>query len=160
LFKEPQRLVAAGLAKATRDAVGRRARTVYEITPQGRRAIRGWMGTPPAPPALEWEGLVRVFFAENGTKADLLSTLEAIQDWSRARLREHRDVARTYLDGVGPFPERQAINALTGGFLADFDALVFAWAERARAVVATWPDDLRAAPPDLATLERLSNLTV
>jgi DNA-binding PadR family transcriptional regulator len=160
LFKEPQRLVAAGLAKATRGAVGRRARTVYEITPPGRRALARWMTTPSTPPSLEWEGLVKVFFAENGSKDDLLATLRSIEEWSRERLREHRDIARAYLDGTGAFPERNAINSLTGGFLADFDALVLAWAQRALDVVDAWPDDMGNAQPDAATMARISNLKV
>src|SRR5687768_7758504 len=42
LYEEPKKLVAQGLAKATDDAVGRRPRTIYAITPKGRRALAAW----------------------------------------------------------------------------------------------------------------------
>src|SRR5688572_25609709 len=57
LYEEPKKLVAHGLARATRDSVGRRPRTVYTITPAGRRAMAEWLATPAAPPALECEPL-------------------------------------------------------------------------------------------------------
>src|SRR6185295_17458042 len=45
LYEEPKKLVAAGLARATADDVGRRPRTRYAITPSGRRALASWVGT-------------------------------------------------------------------------------------------------------------------
>ncbi len=35
LYEEPKKLVARGLARATDDAVGKRAPTIYAITPKG-----------------------------------------------------------------------------------------------------------------------------
>ena len=43
LYAEPKRLVALGLATATTQQVGRRPRTVYRITPKGRRALKAWL---------------------------------------------------------------------------------------------------------------------
>src|SRR5262249_58964926 len=50
LYDEPKRLVAAGLAAAAEERTGRRPRTVYSITPAGRRALRAWLAEPSAPP--------------------------------------------------------------------------------------------------------------
>ena len=36
LYAEPKRLAAAGLVRMRREQVGRRSRTIYEITPAGR----------------------------------------------------------------------------------------------------------------------------
>ena len=52
LYDEPKNLVALGLATATEEYTGNRPRTVYAITPAGRRALRGWLGHTPEPPAL------------------------------------------------------------------------------------------------------------
>jgi len=41
VYEEPKKLVARGLAKAELGHVGRRPRTVYSITPEGRGAPRG-----------------------------------------------------------------------------------------------------------------------
>src|SRR5687768_7409348 len=59
LYKEPKRLVRWGYATATDETVGRRARTLYAITPAGRRALRAWLQTEPERPQLEIEGLLR-----------------------------------------------------------------------------------------------------
>src|SRR6185503_7501160 len=67
LYDEPKRLVAAGFAASTAEMTGARPRTVYTITARGKKALRTWLGEPPAPPSLEFEGLVKVFFADNGT---------------------------------------------------------------------------------------------
>ena len=62
IYQEPKNLVEHGLVKATSTANGRRARTEYAITAKGRRALRAWMGEPSAPPRLESEALLRLFF--------------------------------------------------------------------------------------------------
>src|SRR5262245_27477774 len=66
LYDEPKRLVAAGLATASEEHTGNRPRTVYAITDDGRKALRAWLDEAPAPPALEFEALVKVFFADGG----------------------------------------------------------------------------------------------
>src|SRR3954451_22223016 len=59
LYDEPKRLVAAGLATSKQEMTGARPSTVYGITARGKKALRTWLGTPPAPPSLEFEGLVK-----------------------------------------------------------------------------------------------------
>ena len=46
LYEEPKKLVEHGLAKATVEHVGKRPRTVYAITPAGRKALKAWMPEP------------------------------------------------------------------------------------------------------------------
>src|SRR3954464_8690260 len=53
LYEEPKKLVAAGLAVASDERVGRRPRTVYSITPAGRAALAEWLRTPGSGPVLE-----------------------------------------------------------------------------------------------------------
>jgi DNA-binding PadR family transcriptional regulator len=156
LFKEPQKLVGLGLAAGKRQHVGRRARTVYSITPKGRRALARWLKQPGAGPVLEWEQLAQMFFAGAGTKEDVVRTLTAVREWSAERMRYQRAKARSYLDGEGAFPDRVAITALTGGFLAEFEALVGDWAKRSLAIVEGWPDDVSKAEPDWPTVERVA----
>src|SRR3954451_3224895 len=88
LYDEPKRLVAAGGAEATSDATGRRPRTIYTITPAGRRALRSWLAEPSAPPVLEMEAMVRVFFADGGSKASLLHTLDGVEADAQAQIDE------------------------------------------------------------------------
>src|SRR5579884_104645 len=66
IYEEPKKLVAHGLAGAATERVGQRPRTVYAITPEGRRALAAWLAEPGEGTVLEFEGLLQVFFAENG----------------------------------------------------------------------------------------------
>jgi DNA-binding PadR family transcriptional regulator len=153
LYEEPKKLVAHGLAKASTELVGKRRRTVYTITPKGRRALAAWVRTPGAGPSLEFEELIKVFFAEHGTKQELLGSLARVREESGARLGEGARVPEAYLAGVGPFPERLPWLILVGQFLCDFYVMVERWAEWAEGVVDTWPDDLTDAQPDWNALE-------
>ena len=161
LYEEPKKLVAHGLARASSEMVGKRPRTVYTITAKGRRALAAWVPAPATAdgPVLEFEQLVKVFFAEHGTKADLLATIASVQRWVDNRFIESRDIPRGYLDGRGPFPERLPWLLLSGQFLTEFMLAVERWAEWAAEVVETWPDDLSAAEPDRPTLEAMTEIT-
>jgi DNA-binding PadR family transcriptional regulator len=155
IYEEPKKLVALGLAKSADESVGRRKRTVYSITAKGRRALAAWVRTPGAGPELEFEALVKVFFAEHGTKDDLLGQLSAMRDWLEQRARQSQDIPEEYLEGRGPFPERLPWLILTGRFLDELDLAVGRWVEWAAATVESWPDDLSAAEPDLDALRAM-----
>jgi PadR family transcriptional regulator, regulatory protein AphA len=148
LYDEPKKLASHGLARSAIQQTGRRTRTVYTITAQGRRALAEWLGEPGEGPVLEFEQLLKVFFADNGTKADLLATLAAAQAWARARCAESLAIGEQYSLGNGPFPERLPELQLTSRFLTDFYLLVGQWASWAATIVETWPDDPRHAKPD------------
>lgn len=152
LYEEPKKLAAHGLARGRRQAVGARLRTIYSITPRGRRALAAWLAEPPATLALESEHLVKIFFAEQGTREDALRTLAAAREWARERNEGNLAAGSAYLAGTGPFPERTAQTMLVGRFLTDFYALVADWADWATVQVAAWPDDPRGAQPDPAEL--------
>ena len=106
LYEEPKKLVAHGLARASSETIGKRPRTVYTITAKGRRALAKWVPTPGEGPVLEFEQLIKVFFAEQATKTDLLATLAGVREWSEQRLGANARVPQACLDGKGPFPER------------------------------------------------------
>ena len=156
LYEEPKKLVAHGLAQATTEAVGRRPRTLYSITPRGRKALAQWVPTPSSGPTLEFEAMVKIFFAEHGTRDDLLRTLEGVRDWVREQEVTTADIPRGYLEGRGGFPERLPWLLLGGEFLSRFNAMLTDWSDWATEVVETWPEDIRDAQPDMATLERMT----
>ena len=145
LYEEPKKLVSHGLAQASAEHNGQRSRTVYAITAKGRQALASWLHEPGDGPVLEFEQMVKVFFAENGTKDDTLRALLAAQSWAQARCAESLAVAERYAQGQGPFPERLPELQLTGRFLTDFYLLVLGWAQWAASIVETWPDDPRQA---------------
>ena len=152
LYEEPKKLVARGLARATKEKVGKRPRTVYSITPAGRSALQAWMPTASAGPVLEFEGLVKVFFAEHGTRSDLLATIERVRARVEDRAAGGVAITREYLDGKGPFPERLPWLVVTGKFLDEIEDAVLRWVEWAESVIEEWPEDVRGATPDWDTL--------
>jgi DNA-binding PadR family transcriptional regulator len=155
LYEEPKKLVEHGLAEATTERVGNRGRTVYAITPKGRRALAAWLHEPGKGPVLECEQLLKIFFADHGTKADALATLAAARAWAKERNEDNLAAARAYLAGTGPFQPRAAQNMLVGAFLTDFYAMVARWAEWASAMVDRWPDDPSRAVADPAAMRQI-----
>jgi PadR family transcriptional regulator, regulatory protein AphA len=145
LYEEPKKLVEHGLARATTEQVGKRPRTVYAITEEGRAALATWMQEPGAGPVVEFEQLIKIFFAELGTRADALATLVAARAWARERNEQNLVVARAYAAGEGPFPHRTAQAVLAGAFFTEFYRMVAEWSDWASAQVEQWPDDVSAA---------------
>jgi PadR family transcriptional regulator AphA len=156
LYEEPKKLVAAGLARATSDDVGRRPRTRYSITPAGRRALAAWVPTPGAGPVVEFEQLVKVFFAEHGTRDDLLATIDGVRASLEQRVASTAGIPREYLERRGGYPERLPWLILAGRFLDEIEQAVDRWAAWAAEVVAGWPEDLTRAEPDWEALEDMT----
>ena len=155
LYEEPKKLVAHGLASVRTDPVGRRPRSVYSITPAGREALGAWLDEPGAVASLEFEALVKVFFAEQGTRQQLIANLDRIVEAQRDRTVVDAEWAGRYLEGRATFPERVAVLSLVGRLQADFNETILRWAEWARGAVEEWPDDLRAAPPAPGAFEEV-----
>src|SRR5215472_10171551 len=105
LYEEPKKLVAAGFATSRAAATGRRRSTVYSITEEGRRALADWLAEPGAGLVLECEALVKIAYADQGSRQGLLANLSALIDDTTAKLRFGDMIARQYLDGLGPFQE-------------------------------------------------------
>lgn len=153
LYEEPKKLVAHGYARATDDAVGRRPRTRYTITAKGRRALAAWLSQPGDGPVLECEQLVKIHFADSGSKADVQANLDAMRAWVVEQNEENLAAARAYREGHGAFPERAALNQLPGRFLTDFYVTVARWVDWATHVVDTWPEDVTEAPFDVTAAD-------
>jgi PadR family transcriptional regulator AphA len=153
LYEEPKKLVGLGYARAVEEPIGKRRRRRYTITPKGRRALAAWLQEPGGGPQLEFEQLLKIHFADSGSKQTVLSSLAAIQDWVQEENQQNLAMGRLYLAGQGAFPQRAALNQLGGRFLTDFYAMVADWAEWATAIVQDWPDDPRQAVLDQAAQE-------
>ena len=153
LYDEPKRLADEGLATANREHTGQRGRTVYRVTEAGRAALRTWLGEPSAPRAGEFEGMVKVFFADAGTKDQLLATLVRIEDEATARLENLADMAAADM----PFPRRLHLKALTLALQHEQEEAVRRWARWATEQVAGWTAaDDPGAWDAAAVLSRLS----
>lgn len=142
IYEEPKKLVAHGLATATREYAGRRPRTVYAITNEGRQALRRWLAEPGKGPLVEFEGLVKVLFAEQAGKDDLLATLASIRAEAEQTRQHHAELAADLAETGGPFPERLHVNALVFKFMWEQTEILLRWVTWAEKEVARWPDDI------------------
>jgi DNA-binding PadR family transcriptional regulator len=156
LYDEPKHLVAAGLATAKIEATGKRPRTVYAITRAGRTELARWLGRPAQPRAGEFEAMVQVFFADGGTRKQLLATLDRIEAEALDRIADLTGQA----EGVQAFPERLHINALSIRLYFDQERTVLAWARWAREQVEQWSSTTDPADWDAqAVLDELAAAT-
>ena len=142
IYEEPKKLVAHGLATATREYTGRRPRTVYAITSKGRKALRRWLDERWLARLVEFEGMVKALFAEQGTKQQLLTTLRSIREQAEQTRAEHSALAADLTQTGGPFPDRLHVNELVLKFMWDQTETVIRWATWAEEHVARWPDDI------------------
>lgn len=153
VYEEPKKLVAHGLASVRTERTGKRRARVYSITAKGRAALASWLEEPGAGPILEFEGLVKVFFGDQGTTRDLLAAIRTIRARSEENIHLGEAFAREYIDTGGPFPERLHIVRLMVAFLDAFERTVLEWARWAEDEVAGWRDvrgaDRPAAPHDV-----------
>jgi PadR family transcriptional regulator, regulatory protein AphA len=139
VYAEPKRLVEAGLARAEAQTIGKRPRTVYTITAEGRSAIERWLEAESAPSRFESEALVKVLFANYGTRDDLLKNLRAFAAEAAAVKELWELVASDYDRGLHGFPDRVHVNSLIFRWIwqqADTNAR---WAQWAIEQVETWP---------------------
>ncbi|RAS62353.1 PadR family transcriptional regulator [Lentzea atacamensis] len=160
IYEEPKRLVALGLAEATAGSVGKRPRTTYSITAQGREILARWLAEPGAGPVVEFEAMLKVFFAEHATTDDVMANIDAIRSWAARQNAENVAFARLYTEQGGPFPERLAAITLTGRFMTDLADMLERWAQWAGGVVGAWPDDPATAQPDWETLRAIAGRRV
>jgi DNA-binding PadR family transcriptional regulator len=137
LYDEPKRLVADGLATATREATGKRPRTVYSITDQGRAELARWLGLPAEQPSSELPAMLKVFFADAGSLEQLVTTLDGMEAEAAARLEALADLAATGAEQP-VFPARVHLSALSLRLQLEQELTVLRWARRARRDVTTW----------------------
>jgi PadR family transcriptional regulator AphA len=149
LYEEPKKLVAAGYARSREEPAGRRTRTVYTITPAGRRALKRWLTTPGAGPVLEFEALLKTAFADHGTLDGLRANIEAVQAEARQVRAFGRMLREDFLAGAPTFTDRLHVAVLVWHFLYEWAKQRDAWADFALEWINGW-DDTDPTPDRLA----------
>lgn len=140
LYAEPKKLVRLGYARVTEAPAGPvRTRQVYRITAAGRRALRRWLESDPAPPQLEFEAILRLFYADATDKDAVLAALAHTRDDLQQRYAEGMALVDAWLADDAPFPERLHISALVAAFSRDLLALMIQWSQFAEREIGKWP---------------------
>ena len=140
LYAEPRNLVTHRFATASSIFRGTRPPTIYTITRKGRSALRAWLAEPGSGLMTECESLLKVAYADYGTKEQLLQNLRGL----RAQLIALADLMASAYEGFldhGPaMPERLHITVLTGRFHVGILLAQADWLDWATGVVEKWPD--------------------
>jgi PadR family transcriptional regulator AphA len=140
IYSEAKSLVERGWATAERVPYGRRARTVYRITPLGRQILESWLSTSPRATSLECEPLLRVFLADFASRDAICVALEQLRSDAAAILTVGRRVSDEYLAGDSPFQDQVHVRAFVFDFLSHHAMMLRDWADRTQAALDSWPD--------------------
>ncbi|MGB7447990.1 MAG: PadR family transcriptional regulator [Ornithinimicrobium sp.] len=154
LYSEPKKLVELGYAKVHQEHSGNRTRNVYTITGEGRQALNQWTTTRTEPPRFEVEALLRLLFADHGSREDVLRALDEFEDDIGAHHQAIVDLMGSYLDGGHPFPQRTHLSVLFATFQIDMFKTIERWIEFARVEIDEWP-----TTKDLGMTPRTETLT-
>jgi len=109
LYKEPERLTAAGLLSERREESGRR-RKHYRVTGKGRAALREWLSEPTAElTELRDLALLKVFFG-----ADPEAMAAAQLPAHEAKLAEYEELRQSAADVADEIPEGPRVSLRAG----------------------------------------------
>jgi PadR family transcriptional regulator, regulatory protein AphA len=159
IYREVKRLAALGLIAAEREYVGKRPRTVYSITEEGRHVLREWLGTPVSPFAMDFEAMIRLFIAPLGTKEQIVAAIQQVRIDAQEMLRFGGEVKQEFLEGRAALQDQVYIRALAVDFFVSLLNTVDSWAERTLAEIEGW-EDLSPDGKNERGLEILANLPV
>lgn len=151
-----KRLLADGLVTARAEQSGNRGRTVYSITEAGREELLAWLAAESRPPALEFEGMVRVLVSDQGSIDDLRRTLDSMREQTIAKRALFAAHASHISETGGTFPDRRHLFALANTFMIGHYDHIIAWADWAIETVETWPDTVTPAADEAQVREMLT----
>jgi PadR family transcriptional regulator, regulatory protein AphA len=160
IYREAKRLSSMGLIEGKKEYTGKRARTVYSITREGKEALREWLGTPISPFSMDFEAMLRVFVAPLGTKDEIIRTVEQVSADAQEMLRFAGEVKQEFIDGINVTQEQVYIRALAVDFFISLLNTVEAWAERTLAEIETWDDIMPSDEKNARGLEKIRQLPV
>jgi DNA-binding PadR family transcriptional regulator len=102
IYPELKRLEGAGLVAAEADPRGGVKRTAYRLTPAGERALHEWLADPGAQLfELRDEALLKIFFGDLLTDAELLANVRARREWCERVLALFREIDEMPVRGWG-----------------------------------------------------------
>lgn len=160
VYREVKRLSSMGLLEGRKEYTGKRSRTVYSITDDGKEALRQWLGTPVAPFSMDFEAILRLFIAPLGTKDDIIGTLKQVHADNQEMLRFAGEVKQEFIDGINPTQDQVYLRALPVDFFISLLNTVDAWVQRSLAEIETWDDLMPSDEKNRRGLEKIRQMPV
>ena len=140
IYREVKRLSKMGLLQETKEYNGRRPRTVYALTDDGRNALRAWLSTPVAPFSVNFEALLRLIVAPLGTQGDIIGSLEQVRNDAQEMLRFAGAVQQEFIEGINVAQHEIHIRALLVDFFVSLLRTVEEWTQRTLDEIENWND--------------------
>lgn len=160
IYREAKRLDSMGLIEGRKEYTGKRARTIYSITENGKQELREWLTTPVTPFSMDFEAMLRIFVLPLGTKDDIIGTLKHVRADTQDMLQFAGEVKQEFIDGINVTQDQVYIRALAVDFFVSLLNTVDAWADRTLAAVDGWDDLEPSAEKNQEGLEKIRNLPV
>ena len=124
IYPELKRLAEAGLVAGADASQGGRRRTVYELTDEGRRALRAWLASPPETYEMRHEGMLKLFFAGELEPREQVQRVRDMGEQHRTKVA----ALRTVEPHAAESPESLPYFVLRFGI--EFNEWVADWCER------------------------------
>ena len=141
VYADAKVLAARGLAQSQKEMIGRRPRTTYSITDEGRRALENWLSEPSKAVGLEFEGLIKIYLARFGTLEQLRATVAQLRHDADYMVQVATNVRGVYLHNCAPFQQDYFhIWFFVYDFLSSYFRMLRDWAERTEAEISSWDD--------------------
>ncbi len=139
IYPELKRLEELGLVRGSERAQGRRSRTVYVLTPSGRRELVRWLSEPAGLLELRDEGLLKLFFADALPPEATPAMLAAKRDRHAATVERLREIERQAAAESADF------ECMVLRFGIEMNEWIAEWCERERRRLARGQRQRRAA---------------
>lgn len=139
IYREVKQLAARGLTRAHTSYTGKRKRTIYEITDEGIRELRGWLATPVSPFSMDFEAIIRLLVSPLGTHEQLIANLHQVQSDAEDMLGFAGEVKQEFLEGRNPLQNDAYLRALAVDFFVSLLNTVHTWTQRTLSEVERWP---------------------
>ena len=160
IYREAKRLSSMGLIEGKKEYTGKRARTVYSITREGKEVLREWLGTPISPFSMDFEAMLRIWVAPLGTKDEVIGTLKQVRADVQEMLEFAGQVKQEFIDGINVTQDQAYLRSLPVDFFISLLNTVAAWVERTLAEIETWDDLMPSEEKNNRGLEKIRNLPV
>jgi DNA-binding PadR family transcriptional regulator len=131
IYDELGRLRDAGLVETRLEHTGRRRRTIWAITDDGRERLAEWLAAPPRGAYVESEPVLRLLLGNLTGEAQWREAIARIRADAAEMADVADDVARAYEAGVAPFQQHIANRALVHSYLTGQAAAMLTWADAA-----------------------------
>ena len=83
--------------------------------------------------------MLRLLFADQGSKEDVLAAVRSMADWAAAQGRTGLQQCEEYLADGGPFPQRLHIIAPFALLVAGLCETLIAWSDQVSRDIEDWP---------------------